>query len=275
MTSKTEIFIGRAQVQENPYYGLYVREREKVFFITLTAKFFEFLDFISKKSLEELLDQNLANITSNFKYLPPVSPSKIVAVGLNYEDHAKEFGLDIPSEPIIFLKPPSAVIGHLDPIVFPDVAKQVDFEAELAIVIGKKSKNLNVDDAREAILGYTCANDVTERYFQKIDGQWTRAKGFDSFAPIGPWINTSIENESSLSIVARVNGVKRQNSSTSLMIFSPVQIVAFVSKIMTLLPGDVILTGTPSGVGRINKGDIVEIEIENIGTLKNYVISES
>ncbi|MCX7832430.1 MAG: fumarylacetoacetate hydrolase family protein [Actinobacteria bacterium] len=274
MNKKIEIFIGRAEVQENPYFGLFVREREEVSFLPITANFYNFLDLVFNKSLEEVVEQNLKNLTSNFKYLPPVIPSKIIAVGLNYEDHAKEFGLNIPEEPIIFLKPPSAVIGHLDPIVYPHIATQVDFEAELAVVIGKKSKNINVDEAGHAVLGYTCANDVTERYFQKIDGQWTRAKGFDTFAPIGPWINTNIENENSLKIVSRVNGVERQSSSTSLMIFSPLQIVAFVSKIMTLFPGDVVLTGTPSGVGRINKGDIVEIEIESIGTLKNYVISE-
>ncbi len=204
------------------------------------------------------------------KLLAPVEPSKIVLVGLNYKDHAQELGMQIPQEPILFLKPPSAVIGPEENIVYPPGVNRLDYEAELAVVIKKKCKNIREEEANDFILGYTCLNDVTARDLQKKDGQWTRAKSFDTFCPIGPWIETEIDPCNS-KIRSYVNGKLRQDSTTANFIFSVPFLVSFISKIMTLLPGDVISTGTPSGVGEMNPGDIVEIEIEGIGVLKNKV----
>jgi len=207
---------------------------------------------------------------SGLKLLPPVSPTKIVALGLNYKDHAEETGYPIPKEPLIFLKPPSAVIGSGDTIVVPKGIGRVDYEAELAIVIGRRCKNVDELEARNYILGYTCFNDVTARHLQQKDGQWTRSKSFDTFAPIGPWVATDLD-PLDLSIKLYLNGEVRQNSRTSKMIFNVYQIVSFVSRIMTLEPGDIIATGTPSGIGPIKDGDEVIVEIEGIGSLKNYV----
>ncbi len=208
------------------------------------------------------------------RILPPIIPSKIVCLGLNYKDHAEELNLDIPDEPVIFMKPNTAIIGHEDEIVIPHFCKRVDYEAELAVVISKICKNIEPDEVEEYILGYTCLNDVTERFFQKKDGQWTRAKSFDTFCPIGPWIETDLDWRD-LSIRAKLNGVVKQNSNTSQLIFGVDYIISFVSKIMTLLPGDIISTGTPSGIGEMNEGDIIEIEIEGIGILRNRVIRRS
>ncbi len=204
------------------------------------------------------------------KFLPPVRPSKIIAVGLNYTDHAEELGLPIPDEPIIFLKPPTAVIGDGDPIVIPNSTKRVDYEGELAVVIKKRCKNVSKEKAVDYILGFTCFNDVTARDLQVKDGQWTRAKSFDTFAPIGPYI-AEIDDFSRLKIETRVNGEVKQKSSTSCMIFDVPTLLEFVSSIMTLEAGDVIATGTPAGVGMLKKGDLVEVEIEKIGILKNSV----
>lgn len=207
---------------------------------------------------------------SRVKLLPPTLPTKIVALGLNYKDHAEETGFPIPKEPLMFLKPPSAVIGSGDTILIPKDIGRVDYEAELAIVIGKRCKNVDRDEASKYILGYTCFNDVTARSLQGKDGQWTRSKSFDTFAPIGPWISTEID-PFDLSIKLYLNGDIRQNSRTSKMIFNIYDIVSFVSKVMTLEPGDVIATGTPSGIGPIKDGDEVVVEIEGIGRLVNYV----
>ena len=199
-----------------------------------------------------------------------VQPSKIVCIGRNYADHAKELGNEAPPEPIIFLKPPSAVLDPEGTIVRPAVSQRVDHEAELAIVIGKEAKNVKAADWRDYVRGFACANDVTARDLQKKDVQFTRGKGFDTFCPIGPCIETDLD-VSNLRIRARVNGETRQDGSTSQMIFSPAFLVEFITSIMTLMPGDVILTGTPAGVGPLNAGDIVEVEIEGIGVLKNVV----
>ena len=204
------------------------------------------------------------------KILPPVNPSKIVAVGLNYRDHAIEFGEDIPDEPKLFLKPSTAVIAHKDYIVRPDSSNRVDYEAELAIVIKKTAKNIDAKDADSYILGYTCLNDVTARDLQKKDGQWIRAKGFDTFAPIGSVISTDIDADN-LDIKLILNGEVKQHSNTNNFIFKTKELVSFVSKIMTLLPGDIITTGTPSGVGPLKPGDEVKVVIEEIGELINYV----
>jgi len=197
-------------------------------------------------------------------------PSKIVAVGLNYYDHAQELKMPIPEYPLIFLKPPTSVIGNGETIIYPAESKQVDYEGELAIVIKNKVKDISKKDAPECILGYTCANDVTARDLQRMDVQWTRAKSFDTFCPLGPQIVSQI-NPLNLEITTRVNGKVKQSSNTKKMIFDVFELVSFISKIMTLLPGDIIITGTPPGVGHLQIGDEVEVEIENIGILRNKV----
>jgi len=207
---------------------------------------------------------------SEIKYLPPIVPTKIIALGLNYFDHANEFKMKIPEEPLIFLKPPSAVIGHKECIIYPNMSKHLDYEAELGIYIKNRIRNIEPKDVYQNILGYSCFNDVTARDLQKKDGQWSRAKSFDTFAPIGPYIVTDLE-PNNLKIELRKNGQVKQQSSTSNMIFKVDKIVSFISQIMTLNPGDVIVTGTPSGVGELQVGDIVEVEIKGIGILENQV----
>lgn len=204
------------------------------------------------------------------RLLAPVNPSKIICVGLNYTDHALELGLTPPNEPLIFLKPPSTICGTGDPILCPGLSKRVEYEAELAIVMGKRCHDITAPEAAEYILGYTCANDVTARDLQMKDGQWARAKGFDTFNPLGPWIETDV-NPASLSINLWVDGELKQSGTTANMHFSVDEVVAHISEVMTLLPGDVILTGTPPGVGAIVPGNTVRIEIESIGTLENPV----
>ena len=206
------------------------------------------------------------------KLLAPCTPSKLVCLGVNYRSHALETGLPIPSVPLIFLKPPTAVIGHEDKIVLPRLERRrVDYEAELGIVIGRRTKEIPKEQAKDCVLGYTCFNDVSERYAQKYDGQWTRCKGYDTFAPIGPWIETEVDPDD-LKVESYLNGEVRQSARTSDLIFGIADIVSFISGIMTLLPGDIIATGTPSGIGKMKPGDVIEIKIEKIGTLKNYVI---
>jgi len=201
----------------------------------------------------------------------PVIPGKIVAVGLNYRDHAREMALEIPGEPILFMKPSTGVIGPGETILYPAQSSRVDYEAELAVVIGRACKSVDAASARDCILGYACFNDVTARDLQAKDGQWTRAKSFDTFAPMGPWIVTDLDDPHDLAVTARLNGEIRQSSNTANLIFSVFDLVEFISHVMTLDPGDVIATGTPSGVGPMERGDIVEIEIEGIGVLKNAV----
>ena len=213
-------------------------------------------------------------VLAELEILPPTIPSKIICVGLNYMDHARELDMAIPKKPLIFLKPPSSVIGHLGKIVYPDMAKRVDYEAELAIVVGKRCKNVPSGDASSVILGYTCFNDVTARDIQKEDGQWTRAKSFDTFAPYGPFIVDSGLDVCDLYIRTRVNGKVRQNSRTSNLIFGVPELIEFISSIMTLEAGDIIATGTPPGVGELSAGDEVEVEIEGIGILKNSIVSD-
>jgi len=201
-----------------------------------------------------------------------VKPTKIVALGLNYRDHAEEFKMPIPKEPIIFIKPPTSVIYDGGGIVYPVNATRVDYEAELAVVIGKQARNVQADRAAEFIMGYTCLNDVTERHMQGRDGQWTRAKGFDTFCPIGPVITDEIDPDS-VDVSAFLNGELKQKSNTKNLIFNISRIVEFVTSVMTLMPGDVIATGTPSGVGPMNPGDEIVIEIEGIGRLRNRVVA--
>lgn len=207
------------------------------------------------------------------RLLAPCLPSKIVALGLNYRSHAEETKLQIPSVPLIFLKPSTAVIGPEDNIVYPEVSKRVDYEGELAIVIGRKAKAVDRARAKEHILGYTCLNDVSARYEQRDDVQWTRSKSYDTFAPIGPYIETDISPDD-LKLETYLNGELRQSARTSDLIFPIDVLISFISSVMTLLPGDVIATGTPSGIGPIKPGDVVEVKIEGIGTLRNYVVAQ-
>jgi 2-keto-4-pentenoate hydratase/2-oxohepta-3-ene-1,7-dioic acid hydratase in catechol pathway len=200
-----------------------------------------------------------------------LNPSKVVCVGLNYRDHAKELSALIPNYPLIFLKPSTSVIGDGDEIIYLEhQTKDLHYEGELAIVIKDKTHRIRAEDAKNHILGYTCGNDVTARDIQRLDGQWTRAKSFDTFCPLGPAVVPDL-NPDSLKIQTFLNGNLVQNSSTSNMIFKPLHLVSFISQIMTLLPGDVILTGTPAGVGAMKKGDLVTVEIEGIGRLTNKV----
>jgi 2-keto-4-pentenoate hydratase/2-oxohepta-3-ene-1,7-dioic acid hydratase in catechol pathway len=206
------------------------------------------------------------------KLLSPCLPSKIVALGLNYRSHAEEVKMPIPSVPLIFLKPSTAVIGPDDVITLPHVAKRVDYEGELGIVIGRRARYVLQAEAKDYVLGYTCVNDVTERYIQRMDGQLTRAKGFDTFAPIGPWIETEVLPDD-LQLETYLNGELRQSIRTTDLIFGITELIEFISGVMTLMPGDIIATGTPSGIGSMNPGDVVEVTIEKIGTLRNYVVS--
>jgi 2-keto-4-pentenoate hydratase/2-oxohepta-3-ene-1,7-dioic acid hydratase in catechol pathway len=204
------------------------------------------------------------------KLLAPCRPTKIIAIGLNYRDHIIEMHHDMPIEPMVFMKPSSAVIGHRDNIELNPLSKQVDHEAELGLVIGKTAKNIKPDKAGQYIFGATCFNDVTARDLQNKDGQWTRAKSFDTFAPFGPCIETELDYNN-LDIELTVNGQVKQKSNTLNFVFNTNDIVSHISKFMTLYPGDIIATGTPSGVGPLTSGDVVEVKIQGIGTLTNFV----
>jgi 2-keto-4-pentenoate hydratase/2-oxohepta-3-ene-1,7-dioic acid hydratase in catechol pathway len=207
------------------------------------------------------------------RLLAPCLPSKVIGLGLNYRSHAEETKLPIPSIPLIFLKPSTAVAGPGAEIILPRFSRRVDYEGELGVVVGRKAKDVPKDKAKDYILGYTCVNDVSERYAQKEDGQWTRAKGFDTFAPIGPWIETEVAPDD-LKIETYLNGELRQSAYTGDLIFGVDDLISFISGVMTLLPGDIIATGTPSGIGRMNPGDVVEVRIDKIGTLRNFVVGQ-
>jgi 2-keto-4-pentenoate hydratase/2-oxohepta-3-ene-1,7-dioic acid hydratase in catechol pathway len=225
-------------------------------------------------------DGGLANTTGESTSLPevtllaPCEPTKIIALGLNYRDHAAEFGNPVPDEPLIFMKPSTSVIGPDEDIVYPAMSRRVDYEAELAVVMGKTARHVPEDKAFDYVLGYTCFNDVTARDLQKRDGQFTRAKGFDTFAVIGPWIETEIADPDHLTVEAYLNRERKQHSNTGNMVFGVATLISFISRIMTLLPGDVIATGTPSGIGPMRPGDVVEIRVEHIGALRNRVVAE-
>lgn len=205
--------------------------------------------------------------------LSPVIPTKVVCVGRNYLEHAEELGNEVPDEPVIFLKPATAVIGPDAPVFYPPSSSNVHHEAELAAVVGRVARNVAAEDAGRYIFGYTAANDVTARDLQQKDGQWTRAKGFDSFCPLGPVIETELDPLERLAVICRVNGDVRQAGFTSDMVFGVAEIFEFVTRVMTLLPGDVLLTGTPSGVGPVVPGDVMEVEIDGVGVLANRVVS--
>ena len=208
---------------------------------------------------------------SEVKLLSPCLPSKIVALGLNYRAHAEESNHEAPKAPLIFLKPSTAVIGPEDNIIYPPSSHRVDYEGELGVVIKKPAWRVSKEDALDYVLGYTCFNDVSARDLQAFDGQWTRAKGFDTFAPIGPCIETKLDPGNAI-LETYLNGKLKQHTNTSDLIFPVPELISFISNVMTLLPGDVIATGTPSGVGPMQPGDTVEIKIKLIGTLRNYVV---
>jgi 2-keto-4-pentenoate hydratase/2-oxohepta-3-ene-1,7-dioic acid hydratase in catechol pathway len=254
--------IGRFKAGERTIFGL-IRSREIV--PLKESRISELMESITPT--EEVLTFR------EVKFLSPTRPTKIVAVGLNYKAHAEEMGKPLPEEPLLFMKPSTAVIANKMRIVLPKVSERVDYEGELAIVIGRRCRKVSPEEAKDYILGYSCFNDVTARDLQQKDVQYTRAKSFDTFAPYGPWLVTDID-PMNLKIVTRVNGEVKQEGNTADMIFSPFELVSFVSQVMTLLPGDVIATGTPPGVGPLNAGDRVEVEIEGIGTLINYVVAE-
>jgi len=211
---------------------------------------------------------------SEASLLPAVAPSKIVCVGRNYRDHVKEMGSDLPTEPLIFLKPPSSLLASGGIVRIPAASARVDFEGELALVIGRRSRNLKPEDWRDAIRGYTIANDVTARDLQAKDDQWTRAKGFDTFCPVGPIVSDELDPISGLALETRVNGELRQHGSTLDFIFSIPELLAYITSILTLEPGDLVLTGTPSGIGPLKAGDRVEVNIPGLGVLANTVQPE-
>ena len=204
------------------------------------------------------------------KLLAPTIPSKIVCIGKNFADHAAEIGEEVTAEPLIFFKPSSAIVGHGDAIIIPPQSKQVELEAELCLVIGKLAKNVSEEKALEYLWGVTIANDVTARDLQFGDGQWARSKGFDTFCPLGPWVETEFSPDGQV-IESRINGEVRQNVAISEMVHNIPSIISYVSRNMSLLPGDIILTGSPAGISVINSGDLIECEIEGIGILSNPV----
>jgi 2-keto-4-pentenoate hydratase/2-oxohepta-3-ene-1,7-dioic acid hydratase in catechol pathway len=206
----------------------------------------------------------------DLRLLAPVLPSKLVCVGKNYAAHAAEFDQSVPEEPLQFLKPSTAVIGPGEPIQLLPISKRVDYEGELAVVIGRIARNIRAEDAYRVILGYTCANDVTLRDLQRMDDQWARAKGFDGSCPLGPWIETDVD-PNDVHLETRLNGDVRQNGQTADMVYGVATLIEYITSFMTLLPGDALLTGTPEGVGKLSPGDVVEIEVDGVGTLRNEV----
>ena len=206
------------------------------------------------------------------RLLAPVLPSKLVCVGKNYAAHAAEFGMQVPEEPLLFLKPSTAVIGPNDPISLLPISRRVDYEGELAVVFGRLARDVRAEDSYRYILGYTCANDVTLRDLQKTDDQWARAKGFDGSCPLGPWIETDVD-PNDVFVETRLNGDVVQRASSSEMVFGVATLVEYITSFMTLLPGDVLLTGTPEGVGKLSAGDVVEVEVDGVGTLRNEVVA--
>ena len=211
--------------------------------------------------------------SDSYKLLAPCVPSKIVCVGKNYADHAEEMRSEVPAQPLLFLKPPTSVIASEQDITLPPQSKHVEYEGELALLIGRRCYRCTPETAQTYIWGYTIANDVTARDLQRQDQQWTRAKGFDGFCPLGPWIVRTLALSACLKTY--VNGLVSQSSTLDKMMFSPTEIVSFISQVMTLLPGDVILTGTPAGVGPVKAGDRITVEIESIGTLTNQMVDPS
>ncbi|MBQ3551732.1 MAG: fumarylacetoacetate hydrolase family protein [Clostridia bacterium] len=222
---------------------------------------------------DELIFDGMTYPISDVRLLAPCEPSKIVAIGKNYAAHAAEMKEGQPDEPLVFLKPNTCVVADGDDVVYPRISKRLDYEGELGVVIGKRAKHVKPGEAHKYIFGYTCLNDVTARDIQKSEPQWTRGKGFDTLCPIGPHIETEID-PSRLAIVTRINGEIRQSSTTDMMTHNIDKLICYITECMTLLPGDIIATGTPEGIGSMQVGDIVEVEIEGIGVLKNTIVKD-
>jgi len=231
----------------------------------------ELVQSLTATPYRQLKRRNRYHRLSDLKLLPPCTPSKIVALGLNYHSHAREIKMPVPPEPLIFLKPSTSVIGPEDNIVYPESSERIDYEGELGVVIKNRTRRVSTKEAMNHVLGYTCFNDVTARDLQYRDKQWTRAKSFDTFSAIGPCIETELD-PGNVHLETCLNGELRQQGNTSDLVFSVPELVSFISHIMTLLPGDIIATGTPSGIGPMKPGDTVEVKIEPIGTLRNYVV---
>lgn len=248
----------RIQTEGRTTYGVYEDGKIK----EISAAPFEQFDYTGNEYDE-----------SSVKVLAPVIPSKIVAIGKNYHAHAMEMNEGEPTEPLLFLKPSTCVVANGDNVVYPSISKRLDYEGELGVVIGKTCRNVSANDALHYVLGYTCLNDVTARDIQKSDPQWTRGKGFDTFCPLGSYIVTGID-ASDLAIETRLNGEVKQHSRTSCMTHNIPKLIEYISRVMTLLPGDIIATGTPEGIGPMQVGDVVEVEIEGLGVLTNKIISE-
>ncbi len=231
----------------------------------------------SDAPMDELPTRRIEHLAvAEGKLLAPTLPTKIVCVGRNYREHAKELGHDVPTELLIFLKPPSTVIGPGKPIRRPRDSERVDHESELAVIVGKRCHHVREDeDVKPYIRGYTCLNDVTARDLQKRDGQWTRAKGFDTFCPIGPIVNDEVDPWAGVEVECRVNGEVRQHGNTRDFLFPLDAIIRYISRVMTLLPGDLIATGTPAGVGPLKAGDVVEVSVQGVGTLSNPVVDDT
>ena len=259
----------RFQLDDRPQYGLVesAAGREVITRLLLREPLGELEDLPSKRT--DPLPLNEAVL------LPPVNPSKIVCVGRNYRDHAAELGNQVPVEPLLFLKPPSSLLANNGTIIRPRLSQKVDHEAELGVVIGKRCFKLGPDDdVRPYILGYTCVNDVTARDLQKKDGQFTRGKGFDTFCPVGPLVTDEIDPWEGIGVQAKVKGETRQDGNTRDLIFPIDVVIRYISQVMTLMPGDLIPTGTPSGVGPLVAGDVVQVTVEGVGTLINTVMDE-
>jgi 2-keto-4-pentenoate hydratase/2-oxohepta-3-ene-1,7-dioic acid hydratase in catechol pathway len=230
------------------------------------------IQMVEEKPFRRLITTEQYYELKQVQLLSPCTPTKIIALGLNYHDHARELKAPVPESPLTFLKPSTAVIGHGDNIIYPSASHRVDYEGELAVVIKKPVWRVATKDALDFVLGYTCFNDVTARDLQNKDNQWTRAKGFDTFAAVGPWIETELDLKN-VEIETYLNGKLKQRGSTRGLIYSVPEIINFISHVMTLLPGDIIATGTPSGVGPMYPGDTVEVKIKQIGTLRNFVVA--
>jgi len=252
--------IARFTTGEDPVYGLVDGAGEKIAEVTGDPLY------------QRIELTGATHLVEDVRLLAPVIPrSKVIGIGRNYADHAAEMGGAVPDEPLMFLVPNTAVVGPDDPVVLPQQSTEVHYEGELAVVIGRMSKDLEPEDALGVVFGYTCANDVTARDLQRSDGQWARAKGFDTFCPLGPWVETDLD-PGALRVVTRLDGEVVQDGTTTDMVHGVAALVSHASKAFTLLPGDVILTGTPAGVGPMEAGQRVEVEIEGIGVLANPVV---
>ena len=253
--------IARFTTGDDPMFGLVDGAGEKIAEITGDPLY-------TKIELTGTVHQ-----VEDVRLLAPVIPrSKIIGIGRNYADHAKEMGNEVPAEPLMFLVPNTAVVGPGDPVVMPEISERVDYEGELAVVIGRMCKDVSPEEAKKVVFGYTISNDVTARELQKSDGQWSRAKGFDTFCPLGPWIETDLDPADSR-VITRLDGEVVQDGPTSDMIFGVAELISHASRAFTLLPGDVILTGTPEGVGPVKAGQRVEVEVPEIGVLANTYVA--